>query len=135
LATFREIAGGKEDGVVRDGRSLLPLWLGEARFAGERPLVWHFPYYHPETRFAEARPRIGVDDFAVSQTRPQSAIRVGRHKLLHFYEDGRDELYDLEKDPGEQRDLAASRPGEAGALRRRMDGLLQSMQARLPARP
>ncbi|MFM1768957.1 MAG: hypothetical protein RJA22_1486 [Verrucomicrobiota bacterium] len=132
--TLREVGGAREDGVARDGRSLGALLRGEAWGGAPRPLVWHFPYYHPETRFAQAPARTGVDDWAVSQTRPQSAIRVGRHKLLHFYEEGRDELYDLEADPGEQRDLASAQPGQAGVLRRQLEEALRAVQARLPVR-
>ena len=46
----------------------------------------------------------------MSQTRPHSALRVGRWKFLHFYEDNRDELYDLAADPSEQRDLSTADP-------------------------
>ena len=125
------------DGVTLDGRNILPLWLGEAaaKSEAERPLVWHFPYYHPETGFAAARAAIGVDDFAVSRTYPQSAIRMGDWKLLHFYEDKRDELYRLTADPSEQNNLAAQEPAKARELRARLDAELHSVNARLPSVP
>lgn len=74
--------------VTLDGRSLYALLKGHAEDWPERPLLWHFPYYHPERGYAKALPEIGVSDFAVSQTRPQSALRRGRWKLLHFYDAG-----------------------------------------------
>jgi uncharacterized sulfatase len=97
-----------------------------------RPLVWHFPYYHPEKGFAKAPAAIGVNNFTISQTRPHSAIRLGQHKLIHFYEDGRDELYDLQSDLSEQRDLAAADPERARVLRRQLDDYLRQVNARLP---
>ncbi len=128
--TLRDIAGLPDDGRERDGRSLTPLLRGKVKAAPARTLVWHFPFYHPEKNFLKAPAAIGVDDFVTSQTRPHSAVRFGRHKLLHFYEDGRDELYDLEADPGEQRDLAAAEPTLTADLRRRLDSYLAEVQAR-----
>jgi arylsulfatase A len=126
-------------GVALDGRDALPIWTGGAATAAtaaaaqsERELVWHFPYYHPETGYAAARATIGVDDFALSRTLPHSAIRVGDWKLLHFYEDGRDELYRLTADPSEQRNLAAREPARAHDLRARLDRHLRAVNARLP---
>ncbi|MCX6934543.1 MAG: sulfatase-like hydrolase/transferase, partial [Verrucomicrobia bacterium] len=49
-------------GVSLDGRNMLPVWRGGGP-PPERELVWHFPYYHPETGFEAARGTIGVDDF------------------------------------------------------------------------
>jgi uncharacterized sulfatase len=122
-------------GLVLDGRNVLPLWLGEAaaEAAAARPLVWHFPYYHPETGFSPARAAIGVDDFAVSRTYPQSAIRMGDWKLVHFYEDNRDELYRLTTDASEQNNLAAQEPAKARELRAQLDAELRSVKARLPS--
>ncbi|MDO8542289.1 MAG: sulfatase [Opitutaceae bacterium] len=122
--------------VTLDGRNVLPLWLGQRldKADTERALVWHFPYYHPETGFAKARAAIGVDDFAVSQTRPQSALRVGDWKLVHFYEGNRDELYRLSTDPSEQTDLAAQEPAKARELRARLERELRAAGARLPQR-
>ena len=72
----------------------------------DRSLLWHFPYYHPEQGYADAKESIGMDDFCVSKTRPQSAIRRGRYKLIWFAENERFELYDLQVDIGEQSDLS-----------------------------
>jgi arylsulfatase A len=124
-------------GVPLDGRDVLPLWRGEKAAmtaSRERELVWHFPFYHPETGFAASKPQIGVGDFAVSQTRPQSAIHVGDWKLIHFYEDNRDELYQLVDDPSEMKDLAAKEPAKARALRRQLDDYLRGVNARMPVR-
>lgn len=123
-------------GVTLDGRNLWPVWRGEpaATELLTRPLLWHFPYYHPETNFAAARAAIGVDDFAVSQTRPHAALRLGDWKLLHHFEGARDELYHLGRDPGEQTDLAAREPARTRELRRRLDAALEEAGARRPTR-
>ncbi|MFM9079173.1 MAG: sulfatase/phosphatase domain-containing protein, partial [Opitutaceae bacterium] len=120
--------------VTLDGRNVLPLWLGAAEANPDRAFTWHFPYYHPETGYGEARPAIGVDDFAVSRTRPHSSLRVGHWKLLHFYDDNRDELYDLAADPSEQRDLAPTDPARTRTLRARLESELRTQGARLPLR-
>ncbi len=133
LPTFAEAAGTKPEQAV-DGVSLWPLLRDPAASLPERALVWHFPFYHPEKGFRKAPPRIGMNDFATSQTRPHSAIRLGRHKLLHFDEDGRNELYDLAADPGETVDLAATQTELAKQLHDRLQTELQSCHARF-ARP
>lgn len=42
--------------------------------------------------------------------RPRYALRDERYKYLHYTQTGQEWLYDLEHDPGETRDLAASEP-------------------------
>jgi len=116
-----------------DGRSLLPLLTGSAGVGWQdRPLVWHYPFYSPETGFDAALPTIGVDDAGPQQVRPHAAIRVDGRKLLHWFEDGRCELFDLDTDPSEAHDLAADRPDEAAALQRRLLAALRALDARLP---
>ena len=44
---------------------------------------------------------------------PSSIIRSGPWKLIHYYEDGHDELYNLDSDPGEQNDVLAAGNGNA----------------------
>ena len=51
---------------------------------------------------------------------------------MHFYEDGRDELYDLGNDISETKDLASTQPDRAKALRTRLDAWLKSVDAQLP---
>jgi len=121
-------------GVELDGRNVMPLWTGERKAPAEdtRAFVWHFPYYHPETAFAAAKPTIGVEDFAVSQTYPQSAIRVGEWTLVHFYEGNRDELYRRTTDVSELANLAAKDPAQARKLRTQLDAHLRTVRARLP---
>lgn len=96
------------------------------------PMVWHFPYYHPERGFPKYASRIGVGDEFVAQTRPLSAIREGRYKLLYFHEDQRVELYDLTDDIGEQHELSRRQPDVAERLRSKLLAYLAESGARLP---
>ena len=132
MPTFAELCGGKCDKQSCDGRSLVPLLEGHATDWPVRRLVWHFPYYHPEKGFDKAPAAIGINDGCTTQTRPQSAIRHGDYKLLHFYEDDRDELYNLTTDPSEQHDLSAAEPSRRKAMRTMLDEYLRQVDARLP---
>lgn len=132
LPTFFELAGGKADDLPTpiDGVSLYPL-LHQHPLPEDRKLVWHFPYYHPESGFKKAPNQIGIDDFAVSQTRPQSAMRKGRYKVLYFDEEQRCEIYDLDADVGEQTDLSATHPDLETEMRAQLQGTLGELNARL----
>jgi arylsulfatase A-like enzyme len=100
LATFAALTAVPKSGVPNnDGVDLLPLFY-EGKAPERRALHWHFPAY-----LALSGKR------GTWRTTPASAIRVGKYKLLHFFEDNRHELYDLEKDPGEKSDLSATEPG------------------------
>lgn len=100
--------------------------------ATDRTMLWHFPHYQPETGFERARPHPGVEDFAISQTRPQSAIRIGRWKLIHHYETKNHELFDLETDPSESRDLSRQEPARTATMAAELMRQLQSCGARMP---
>ena len=53
-------------------------------------------------------------------------------KLIRFLEDNHVELYDLAKDPGEQRDLSQSRADEAAKLDRMLGQYLTDIDAQMP---
>ncbi|QDV20441.1 Arylsulfatase [Gimesia panareensis] len=130
--TFCEVAGGNCADLTLDGKSLVPLLEGKSANWPTRALTWHFPYYHPEKGYTKSKETIGVNDFAVSKTRPVSAIRVGDWKLLQFYESGKRELYNLRNDPGEQHDLSDRQPKQTAQLGSQLKQMLQDMQARFP---
>jgi arylsulfatase A len=98
-----------------DGLDLSNLLRGAERALPERDLFWHFPHYWSGVR-----------------VRPWSVVRSGDWKLIRFYEDGRDELYDVAADMGETQDLAAARPEIAEALGRKLDSWLAETGAKLP---
>ena len=109
--TFLELAGAQQlPKEHNDGISLLPLFKGET--LAERPLIWHFPHYGNQ----------GGE--------PSSIIRRGNWKLIHYYEDGRKELYDLSKDLGEKTDLAAAYPDKVQELNKELFDYLTEVGAK-----
>lgn len=95
-----------------DGEDLLPLLREEGPLA-PRSLFWHYPHYSNQ----------GGD--------PCGAVREGDFKLIQFYEDGRLELFKLNEDPAESRDLAAVLPEKAAALRRRLQAWRRAQGAQM----
>ena len=104
-----------ENQAESDGRSLAPLIAGEKWDQPDRPFYFHYPHYYPTTA-------------------PVSAVREGRWKLLHYYEDERDELFDLMADPTESHDLAAIESTKAKELREKLSAWCDQVNAPLPAR-
>jgi arylsulfatase A-like enzyme len=64
---------------------------------------------------------------------PASALFLGNLKLIHDYERGAVQLFDLSKDIGEQHDLVKEMPREATALDQRLGGYLKEVSAQMPA--
>jgi arylsulfatase A len=96
-----------------EGGSLVPLLAGRREVQRPREeLLFHFPHYQGDT--------------------PHSAIILGDLKLLHFYEDDHDELYDLAQDPGERHNLATDRPQVARQLHDRLQTSLTAVNAQFP---
>ncbi|MBN7811179.1 sulfatase [Algoriphagus sp. H41] len=87
--TLLALAGAKAPAEI-EGIDLFA--AGKRKKSAERDLFWHYPHYGNQ----------GGD--------PSSIIRRGKWKLIHYWEDGRRELYDLEADPSEQKDIAAQEP-------------------------
>ena len=100
------------EGQTLDGIDLTPLLTGGDAPAADRPLHWHYPHYH--------------------HTRPAAAIRRGPHKLIHYFEDGRDELYDLAADLGETNDLSGERPELTAELATQLRDWQRSVGAKMP---
>lgn len=87
-----EMAGIKKYRPVQkiDGKSFVKA-LKKGTMDVKRPLYFHYP-----NSWGERREDVGV---------PQSAIRKGGWKLVHNYEIGKNELYNLKEDISERHDL------------------------------
>lgn len=98
-----------------DGASLRPVLTGMD--VSREPLFFHYPHwaFHKENR-------------------PGSAIRDGNYKLILRYDDDSVELYDLEADLSEQKDLAGDLPEVAAKLRKQLEAWLNETGAHRPTR-
>lgn len=115
--TFCEWAGISAKSLPKgiEGGSLASLLTNNGQGQVKRPreeLVFHFPHYQGDA--------------------PHSAIFVGDLKLMHFYEDGHDMLFDLSKDISERNDLAAQAPTQVVQLRKRLETYLTTVNAQFP---
>jgi arylsulfatase A-like enzyme len=99
----------------RDGVHLRPL-LADSGTIARDAIFFHVPHYHG------------------SGNRPSSAVRAGDWKLIEWLEDGRVELDNLAKDPGEARDLSRDDPAVTTRLKARLDAWRQDAGARMPTR-
>lgn len=95
-----------------EGVSLVPVMNGKD--IQERPIFWHYPHYGNQ----------GGE--------PSSVVRLGEWKLIHYYEDGKEELYNLETDREEANDVAAANPEVREQLSSRLSEYLRSVNARFP---
>lgn len=98
---------------------------------GERhcqPSQWTRRWLRPDTPACPARIRC-----ARSGTQP-ACSRPGDWKLIHYYQDGRWELYNLNDDIGESHDLAGRLPEKAAAMKARLDAMLRAQGAKIPSR-
>ena len=110
FSTLMEASGTTYVPELHDGLSLVPLLKDPTSSLGREALYWHYPHYHH------------LGDF-----RPGSVIRLGRYKLIKWYEGTlisqgpAVELFDLEKDPGETTDLAPAKPETVATMRAKLD--------------
>ncbi|MDP4625401.1 MAG: sulfatase [Akkermansiaceae bacterium] len=75
-------------------------------------LVFHFPHYQGDT--------------------PHSAIYLGDYKLLHFYETGENQLFNITSDIGEKSDIAKDLPEITSDLAKKLTTNLTEAKAQLP---
>jgi arylsulfatase A-like enzyme len=112
FATMLDAAGVDQPDQPVDGTSLRPVLEGEDL---ERDAIfWHYPHYGNQG------------------STPGGAVRTDRYKLVECFEDDHVELYDLDSDVSERRDLAAERPDVAADLRERLADWRASVDATMP---
>lgn len=108
------LPGDREYNRAVDGIDLTPVLRDPDHVPDRAALYFHYPHYY-------------------ATTSPVSALRVGHWKLLRYYEDSRAELYNLEDDLGERRNLAGEKPEIAAALTERLEAWWAQMGAQHPS--
>jgi len=97
-----------------DGVSLVPVLKGGT--LKERSLFWHYPHYG-------------------NQGGEPSAINLRNNwKLIHYFEDGRNELYHVGRDLGEQRDLYREYPERVESMLRELKDWQKNVGAQMPVK-
>jgi uncharacterized sulfatase len=104
-------------GVVCDGTDISVSLRGKQPCSHAGPLFWRRP---PDRKSWKP---LGPEPL------PDLAVREGRWKLLCDYDGGNTELFDVEADPGETRNQAASEPAETKRLAARVIAWHQAMPA------
>lgn len=97
-----------------DGVSLKPLLEGNT--LAERPLFWHYPHYGNQ----------GGE--------PSSIIQENGWKLIHYWEDDRNELYNLRLDINEQENVAAKHSEISKQLSNKLNEWLVKVGANIPTK-
>ena len=111
--TIAALAGGRARPGATQGRSLTPLLEEDGGGFPARDLYWYYPHYSPQAK------------------RPGAAVRSDRFKLIEHYDPPGIELYDLENDIGESRNLAGEKPEKTAELRAKLQ---QWIAANVPIR-
>ena len=120
VPTILEIANSHSTTRVLDGRSLVPVRDGHK--LSDVPLHWHFPVY------------LERDSSVVGpwRTTPVAACRMGRFKLIEFFETGALELYDLDSDPSEAINTITEHPLVVQQIHQEMQNWRSKVKAVLP---
>lgn len=111
--TFLDIAGVEIPSDMQ-GVSLTPLFDGSVPDGWRQSLYYHYYEFYENRRSAH-------------MVRRHCGVRTPRHKLIHFYNLGEWELYDLEKDPREMTSVYADSAyaGVVAELKRELARLQQ----------
>ena len=111
---FPTIAGMVSGNAVdTDGLSMMPLLQEPSGDLGREEVFWHYPHYY-------------------TTTTPASAVRRGKWKLIQYFEGDQVELYDLEQDLGEEKDVSKDFPEVATELKQSLEAWLKGVEAQLP---
>ena len=111
--TILELAGiSSKPNQHMDGVSLVPLLTGKS--IESRSLFWHYPHYGNQ----------GGE--------PHAIIREGDWKLIHYWEDGHNELYNLKSDIGEQNNVSDLHQYITSQMSTKLLNWLATMDAKYP---
>jgi arylsulfatase A-like enzyme len=120
MPTLIELGGGKApDKQPLDGVSMVECFKSGGKKPPERDLFWHFPGY------------LGAGKGSW-RTTPAGAVRSGDWKLIEFFEDGKQELYNLKDDESQKADLAAKQPEKVKELHAKLVAWRKAVNAPMP---
>jgi uncharacterized sulfatase len=102
-------------GLPEDGVDLAGLMREPGSKLGREALYFHYPHY-----------------YHAPKTAPASAVQVWPWKLVEHLEDGRVELFDLGKDPGEAKDLSGLEAGRVAGMRGQLERWRVEVGAAMP---
>lgn len=107
------LAGDAAHNAQLDGLSLAPLLTDPAATLERAAIFHHYPHYY-------------------ATTTPAGGVRAGDWKLLEYFEDGRLELYNLQDDLSESRNLADAMPDKCRELHELLRQWRREVGALLP---
>lgn len=118
--TILELAGVKKYQTIQqiDGKSIVPFLRDKNKIDNEKLLLWHYPNNWTN---------INLKGISWG-----SALRKGNWKVLYFHKAGKLELYDLNADIGEQRDLSVLQPAKLGEMATLLTNELKKKGAQMP---
>ena len=115
-----ELAGVRKYQTIQqiDGKSFVPFLRDKDKKDNEKVLLWHYPNNWTS---------INLKGISWG-----SALRKGNWKILYFHKAGKLELYDLNADIGEQKDLSVLQPAKLGEMATLLTNELKKRGAKMP---
>lgn len=123
--TFAKLLNIQIADLTFDGVNILPLLKGDS--IEKRPLYWHFPIYLQSSNKSKED---GRD--ALFRTRPGSTVVFENWKLHHYFEDNSLELYNLNNDLGEQKNVTLTYPEKTKELFQKLNSWRTKINAPVP---
>lgn len=115
-----QVGGAMPHGQIADGLSLAPILKGGDALERDA-LFFHFPAYLQ-----------AYEEAPGWRATPFGSIRMGRYKLIEFFEFGQLELYDLQEDSLESHNIALEKPEITAKLYERMQAWREETSAPVP---
>ncbi|MBE9463980.1 sulfatase [Dyadobacter subterraneus] len=114
VSTFCELLGINQTNKSGDGKSFYPVLKSPGQVAERGAIFWHYPH------------------FSNQEGRPSGAVRLGNYKLVESYETGKLELFNLENDISESKDLSAKLPSKTKELAQLLKNWRKQVNANMP---
>jgi hypothetical protein len=116
---------------ILDGQSIVPLL--ESHSLPVKPIFWDFPIYLPVNKHSNGKDKQWGD--GCFRTRPGASVRMGPWVLQEYYEDNHLELYNLDIDLGQRKNLATVYPEKTRELYDMLAQWRKKINAPIPSKP